>query len=273
MDENRLTTLLVAATDEVARGGFDPAEDLRRGRSARRRRRLLATTAAALGAAAVVAVVFALSGQVLGRTAGTKAPSGGGGPAPVATATTTTVEESTTSPGSSPTSLSYTNKPNTGGPADQAAFGRFLFDIAQEHLDPAHNRMEWSEGFTGSDGGARKEWGRKFGWQAPGEKGQAMVYVGVGNIPAPDRVPCGTYDYQGTRQCSPTTLPNGAPAQLLDSTTRREVHWSRPDGSYVFVIVDATFGNNSTVATTSALPTLAQLEAFVMDSRLVLPPG
>jgi len=269
MDENRLTTLLVAATDQVGRRGFDPADDLRRGRSARRRRRLLATTAAALGAAAVVAVVFALSGQVLGRTTGTKAPSGD--PGPVATATSSAVEESTTSPGSSPTSLGYTNKPNTGGPADQAAFGRFLFDIAQEHLDPAHTRMEWSEGFTGSDGGATKEWGRKFGWQAPGEKGQAMVYVGVGNIPPPDRLPCGTYNYQGTAKCSTRALPNAQPAEILNSTTRREVHWSRPDGSYVFVIVDAVFGNNTTVATTSALPTLVQLEEFVMDVRLVLP--
>lgn len=49
------------------------------------------------------------------------------------------------------------------------------------------------------------------------------------------------------------------------------MHWSRPDGSYVFVIVDAVFGNNTTVASKAALPTLTQLEDFVMDPRLVLP--
>ena len=60
------------------------------------------------------------------------------------------------------------------------------------------------------------------------------------------------------------------PAARLDDTSRGPLG---PGGSYVFVIVDAIFGNNSTVATKSALPTVAQLEAFVMDSRLVLPPG
>lgn len=54
-------------------------------------------------------------------------------------------------------------------------------------------------------------------------------------------------------------------------TRRQEVQRARPDGTYVFVIADPVFGNNTTVASKAALPTLAALEAFVMDPRLVLP--
>ena len=57
----------------------------------------------------------------------------------------------------------------------------------------------------------------------------------------------------------------------MNSPTRLEVHWSRSDGTYVFVLVDAVFGNNTTVASTAPLPTLALLEQLVMDPRLVLP--
>jgi hypothetical protein len=95
--------------------------------------------------------------------------------------------------------------------------------------------------------------------------------MGVGNIPAGDRLGCGQYDYQGTRKCTTVNLPNGQPAHVMDSQTRLEVHWSRPDGTYVFVIVDAVFGNNTTVASKAPLPTLAQLEQLVIDPRLVLP--
>jgi hypothetical protein len=66
---------------------------------------------------------------------------------------------------------------------------------------------------------------------------------------------------------------NGQKAEVVDSATHREVHWNRPDGTYVFVIVDAVFRNNTTVATKAPLPTLAQLKDFVMDPRLVLPPA
>jgi hypothetical protein len=153
-------------------------------------------------------------------------------------------------------------------------FGRLLFTVAQDRLDPEHSRLQWSEGFTGGGGGANtREWGRKFGWQAPGERGQAMVYAGVGDIPSTDRLGCGRYDYRGSAKCTTATMSNGQKAQVLNTSSRREVHWSRPDGTYVFVIVDAVFGNNTTVATKSTLPTLAQLEDFVTDPRLVLPPS
>ena len=71
-------------------------------------------------------------------------------------------------------------------------------------------------------------------------------------------------------------MHDGQPAQRSarpcdESQTRLEVHRSRPDGTYVFVIVDAVFGNNTTVASKAPLPTLAQLEQLVMDPRLVLP--
>ncbi len=65
-------------------------------------------------------------------------------------------------------------------------------------------------------------------------------------------------------------MPDGSPAQLLTNPDRLEVHWPRPDGSYVFAIVDATF-HNSLTPTRSPLPTMDQLMAFVMDPRLVLP--
>ncbi|MEP6651594.1 MAG: hypothetical protein ABJA74_17025 [Lapillicoccus sp.] len=126
-------------------------------------------------------------------------------------------------------------------------------------------------GVSGSNGGTVKEWGHKFGWQAPGEVGQAVVYLGVGNSPAARRWGCGEYDYQGTRKCTKAVLPNGEQAEIMNSASRLEVHWSRSDGTYVFVIVDAIFGNNGTVASKAPLPTLAQLEELVMDPRLVLP--
>ena len=70
---------------------------------------------------------------------------------------------------------------------------------------------------TGGGGGVGvREWGRKFGWQAPSDPGQAMVYVGVGNIAAADRLGCGKYDYRGTRRCTTAVLPNGQIALIVD---------------------------------------------------------
>ncbi|HWH99248.1 MAG TPA: hypothetical protein VNT27_02875 [Propionibacteriaceae bacterium] len=159
-----------------------------------------------------------------------------------------------------------------GPSAESNEFGRLLFRVAQDHFDPGHERLEWSEGFTGSGGpGPLKEWGRKFGWAAPQDTGQAMVYVAVGNIPPPDRHPCGQYDNPGPSTCHPESMPDGSEAQVLTNPDRLEVHWPRHDGTYVFAIVDATFRNNSLTPSQAALPTLDQLKAFVMDPRLVLP--
>jgi hypothetical protein len=159
-----------------------------------------------------------------------------------------------------------------GVSAEAKAFGQLLFSVAQEHFDPRHERLEWSEGFTGSGGpGPLKEWGRKFGWAAPQDTGQAMVYVAVGNIPPPGRHPCGQYDNPGPSTCHPESMPDGSEAQVLTNPDRLEVHWPRPDDTYVFAIVDATFRNNSLTPSQAALPTLDQLKAFVMDPRLVLP--
>jgi hypothetical protein len=151
-------------------------------------------------------------------------------------------------------------------------FGRLLFRVAQEHFDPGHERLEWSEGFTGTGGpGPLKEWGSKFGWSAQQDTGQAMVYVAVGNIPPPDRHPCGQYDNPGPSTCHPQLMPDGSEAQVLTNPDRLEVHWAREDGTYVFAIVDATFRNNSLTPSQAPLPTLDQLKAFVMDPRLKLP--
>jgi hypothetical protein len=276
MDEARLTRLLVAASDEIAARGFDPEDDLGRGRTARRRRRSTATAAAVLGTAAAVVVALFLSGAVGSRRETIEVPAGGpqtSMTAATASSPATSVATATTAvTTSTPTSEVSTTTPGPFElPAGAPEFGRLLFDVAQDHFDPDHTRLEWSEGFTGGGDAGVKEWGRKFGWQAPGDPGQAMVYLGVGNLAAPDRLGCGQYDYRGTRRCTTATLPNSQKAQVLDSATRREVHWNRPDGTYVFVIVDAVFGNNTTVASKAALPTLASLEDFVMDPRLVLP--
>ena len=159
----------------------------------------------------------------------------------------------------------------TGIPVEAAEFGKLLFTVARDHLDPEHSRLQWSEGFMGSHGTTGKEYGRKFGWAAPHDTGQAMVYVGVGNKPEADRRPCGTYDYPGPATCRTVSMPDQSPAQVLTNPDRLEVHWSRQDGSYVFAIVDATFRNNSPTPSQAALPTLDQLKAFVRDPRLVLP--
>jgi hypothetical protein len=163
--------------------------------------------------------------------------------------------------------------PSAAGDSTEAKeFGQLLYSVAREHFDPGHQRLQWSEGFTGGGGpGALKEWGRKFGWAAPHDTGEAMVYVAVGNIPAADRLPCGQYDNPGPSACHTETMPDGSEAQVLTNPDRLEVHWSRPDGTYVFAIVDATFRNNSLTPSQAALPMLDQLKAFVMDPRLVLP--
>jgi hypothetical protein len=280
MDESRLTSLLVDATDDIAAARFDAGDDLRRGRAARRRRGTITGAAAVLGTAAALVAAFAVSGQLTPRPEPADAPAGGLPPSVTATSTSgaETIGASTTVT----TAVTTTAAPTTTTPAPELPgvaagardFLRMVFGVAQDHLDPTHARLQWSEGFTGADGANSKEWGEKFGWQAPGERGQAMVYPGVGDLPAGDRVMgCGQYNYQGSARCTTATMSNGQQAQVLNTTTRREVHWSRPDGTYVFVIVDAVFGNNTTVATKSALPTLAQLEDFVMDPRLVLPPS
>ena len=279
MDERRVIALLVEATDDVAAQGFDPEDDLRRGLAARRRRRSIATAAAVLGTAAAVVVALALSAQLTGGPAPTERPAGGpqpSGPAPIgqvpAAVTSSTVPSEATSTAATPSLVTPSPAPGMFGvPAGAEEFARLMFAVAQDHVDPDHTRLQWTEGFTGSSGGPAKEWGHKFGWQAPGERGQAMLYTGVGNIPAADRLGCGRYDYQGTRTCTTARLPNGQSAEVMNSATRLEVHWSRPDGTYVFVIVDAVFGNNTTVASKAALPTLVQLERLVMDPRLVLP--
>ena len=67
------------------------------------------------------------------------------------------------------------------------------------------------------------------------------------------------------------TMTNGSTAIVLSKAIRREFHWSRTDGSYVFAIVDSTFRNNSVVPSTAALPTLKELEEFASGPRLVLP--
>ena len=40
--------------------------------------------------------------------------------------------------------------PIAGPPEDAAAFGRLLFEVARDRLDPEGRRLEWSEGFTGA---------------------------------------------------------------------------------------------------------------------------
>jgi hypothetical protein len=158
-------------------------------------------------------------------------------------------------------------------PDAAGAFGRLLFEVAQDHLDPAHQRLQWSEGFTGAPSlHGPREFGRKFSWAEPFDAGEAMVYVAVGDLPGGGSVSCGQYNNPEPMSCFSTTLHNGFPALALSRRTRLELHWRRPDESYVFAIVDSTFRNNTVVASTSALPTLAHLEAFVTDPRLVLPP-
>jgi hypothetical protein len=66
-------------------------------------------------------------------------------------------------------------------------------------------------------------------------------------------------------------MSNGSTAIVLSNAHRLELHWSRPDGSYVFVIVDSTFRNNSLVPSTAALPTLKEREELATVPRLVLP--
>jgi hypothetical protein len=77
--------------------------------------------------------------------------------------------------------------------------------------------------------------------------------------------------YFGPEKCRTEIMADRSEAQVLTDPDRLEVHWSRPDGSYVFVIADSTFRNNSLTPSQAALPTLDQLKAFVMDPRLVLP--
>lgn len=157
-------------------------------------------------------------------------------------------------------------------PPEADRFRHLLFDVARDHLDPGHVRLEWSSGFSGRLGGvSAREWGAKFGWAQPDDTGQAMVYLAVGDIPLRDRLPRGQYDNPGPSRYRSHTLPDGSPAQVLSRADRLEMHRTRPDGSYVFAIVDATFRNNSLTPSEAALPTLEQLEAFVMDPRLVLP--
>jgi hypothetical protein len=158
-------------------------------------------------------------------------------------------------------------------PDAAGAFGRLLFEVAQDHLDPAHQRLQWSEGFTGAPTlHGPREFGRKFSWAEPFDAGEAMVYVAVGDPPGGGSFRCGQYDNPDPTPCFSMTLDNGSPALALSRPTRLELHWRRPDESYVFAIVDSTFRNNTVVASTSALPTLGRLEAFVTDPRLVLPP-
>ncbi len=115
-----------------------------------------------------------------------------------------------------------------------------------------------------------RELGAKFGWAQPIDTGQGMVYVGVGDISPQNRLPCGQYDNPRPFRCGVHTMPDRSLAETLVSPERLELHWTRPDRSYVFAIVDATFRNNSLTPTRAALPTMEQLEAFVMDPRLVL---
>jgi hypothetical protein len=79
------------------------------------------------------------------------------------------------------------------------------------------------------------------------------------------------YDNPEPATCEVMAMTNGSSAIVLSKASRREFHWSRPDGSYVFAIVDSTFRNNSLVPSTAALPTLKALEEFATDPRLVLP--
>jgi hypothetical protein len=278
MDEDRLTNLLVAASDEIAARRFDPEDDLRRGRTARRRRRTAGTAAAVLGTAAAVVVALALSGQLGGRPELSVTPAGSGPAVSTTVATVSAPPTPTTSTTvattATPTSVTSTATPELFGvPPGARDFLRLVFGVAQDHMDPAHERLQWTEGFTGGGGLNTREWGQKFGWQAANDPGQAMVYAAVGDKAAVDRLGCGQYDYRGSVKCTAATMSNGQKAQVLNTSTRREVHWNRPDGTYVFVIADAVFGNNTAVASKSILPTLAQLEDFVMDPRLVLPPA
>ena len=101
-------------------------------------------------------------------------------------------------------------------PEEAEAFGRLLFQVAQDHLDPGHEGLEWSEGFTGGygpdDHQSPREYGRKFGWAQHNDPGQAMVYVAVGDIPEVDRLPCGMYDNP-----EPARLRRHDDVQRLDS--------------------------------------------------------
>ncbi|HVD23300.1 MAG TPA: hypothetical protein VNC23_09440, partial [Lapillicoccus sp.] len=186
MDENALTALLLEASDEVAERGFDPADDLRRGRTARRGRRHAATAAALLGTAAAVAVALALSGQLAGRPESSVTPASNG-PAlsttvAAASAPPTNTTSATVATTGTPTSVTSPATPEPFAlPPGARDFLRMVFGVAQDHLDPAHERLQWTEGFTGGGGLNTREWGQKFGWQAANDPGQAIVYAAVGD--------------------------------------------------------------------------------------------
>ncbi|MEV4260009.1 hypothetical protein [Kribbella sp. NPDC049584] len=154
-------------------------------------------------------------------------------------------------------------------------FDRLMKVLLTKHFDPGGKHLDFGTGPFGVDPQiGHHGTQQKVGWKIPGEKGQAMLLIGLSRSAKSAGNTCGSYfEYSANPVvCHPATLPNGRPAMLGRQGKMLELSYLRPDGEFVYVAIDPVFRNNTTVPVSEVAITDAQLFAFVTDPALELPP-
>lgn len=306
MDEQDLSRRLA---DAAAVGQPQPppvADDVARGRRSRRRR-VVALTGLPVAAAALLGAVSTaagLPGPVLGgEPTGPLGVAGGGSsprpasPTPGMVGMETLVGPTTpefsnpvsvpvTPPGTLTTTPSPPIPPTppakvTPGTETTFVFGpgyrpetawrHALFALARQHLDPAHERLNYdTQSLQSGTDGSDRMYGIKLGWQQPGESGEGMVQLGVSDPGAAGLLRCGQ-----VAPCKPVHVAGFGWVRLGGDPrgpSGYEVVVRQHDGEVAQVLVTPLFGNDSLIETRAHLPGLDQVLALAEDPRFNLPP-
>lgn len=171
-------------------------------------------------------------------------------------------------------------------PADEQALPyprtrQLLLDLAVTHLDPGRDHLPAESDNAQGDGPPGERFvATKLSWAVPGSDGLGMVQVGVsapgvGEFTTEDVAMMLGCDEAGA--CAEQPVPGTDETVLVsgpsEETTREfGVMYERADGSYVGIVVQRLFGNNSLVPVPSVDITLEQAIAFVTDTALQLHP-
>lgn len=245
----------------------DPADDLGRGR-ARLRRRRAGVGGAAVASLAVAAVIggVALAGGGAGDRADEEPGYAGQSVGTSELSGSEAVEQ---------VRERHAEEPAAVDPPDSidAALPSYR-DVVAEHLDPSGEHLQKRPDNEQSGGSATGDYylGTKLGWVVPGEDGLGMVQVGVaGSRAALDGWwACGPLGEDPAWSCGGAQQVGDDRAWVARNGDQVQVVVER-DGTWVLLIVDPLFGNNSVTPVASLTFDDADLVEVGRDPRLVLP--
>lgn len=264
MDDQDWRQILTAVAE---REPEDPSEvdgDVARGRVALRARRLAVYGGGGLAVATILVSGVAIGQLGAGGPTGTSMPAAGG----------ETVDATPTSPAPTPEETQDSMRDTENSIRGTKEFRFALFDITADHLDPEKTYLNYSTRSlqTSAGSGGTRALGIKLGWKVPGQPGEGLVQIGVGNMKGPDDMfACGALVPE---RCRKVELPGGGTVEVgeRDDGSYSVLH-RRPDGESVRVVVNPLFGNNALVPVEEMRIDRKDVFRLVQDERITLPEG